>query len=157
MSVDRVALFTEILESLEVEVWRSTRYARDTGTCLWCTSGPMVMIPDDASQPWVCQSKGADALGPRLEEALAARQMAARDAAPSDARQALVEAGERLWQAGFDEALGKARELFATLLRSRFESVPAIVEQRIASADFDQLQTWSGRLWTVPSAMLVVA
>lgn len=170
MKIDRAAIIAEALEALDVGIWRRTRYANDTGTCLWCSTGSLVMVPDDEELEWYCQAEGSTELsprlaaeaGPRLEAAArAAAEIAASAAAwrseLSPAQQALLAASEDLRREGFDEGLSRARIMFAELMRSKFGPLPPMVEARIATADFHQLERWAGRLFTLPRAILVVA
>lgn len=166
MQIDRVGIVLEALESIEITVWRQTRYANDTGTCLWCSTGALVMVPDDVELEWYCQATGAEELTARLEPIVqpkivtAVEVAAARGAEPLDLspeQRALLEIGARMQQQGFDEALVRTRRIFARIMQSKFGPLPPMVEQRIELADFHQLERWSERLFTLPRAILVVA
>ncbi len=167
MDNDRARVIVEALEALDVGVWRQTRYANDTGTCLWCRDKTLVMVPDNDGQPWYCQAKGAEALDARLRPMVEARLAEAAERAAqavtigstrlSSGQAALLEISERLRAEGFDEALVRARAVFTRIMRSRFGELPPMVEQRIAAADFDQLERWGERIFTLPRPILVVA
>lgn len=170
MHFDRAAIIVDALTELSVGVGRSTRYANDTGTCLWCANGALVMVPDDPEQPWFCQAKGADELAerltpvvePRLAKAtadatIAADAIASDRASMSPGQRALLQLGDQIRQEGFDEALAESRQMFAAIMRGRFGSLPPLVERRIQTADFYLLHRWSTRLFTLPRATLVVA
>lgn len=165
--IDRTAIIIEALEALEVMPWRHTRYANDTGTCLWCDTGSLVMVPDDMALDWFCQATGAEELDARLRPEVEARISAAADAGEqaasvggqslSASEVALLEVGGRIRQEGLDEGLRRARVIFTRIMRGRFGELPAMVEQRIAVADFDQLERWSERVFSLPRAVLIVA
>lgn len=170
MKIDRAAIIAGALETLEVGVWRTTRYANDTGTCLWCQSGALVMVPDDAQMEWFCQAKGGEALfeklSPLVEPLLAeaaekativAESRAAGLAAMSPAQRALLDLGEQLRREGYDEAIAEARLMFANIMQSKFGQLPPTVRARIDQAQFYQLQRWSQRIFSMPRAILVVA
>ena len=170
MSMTREACVVEVLEALSVKVWRKTRYANNTGTCLWCATDELVMVPDDEDAPFFVQGKGdPDALMTKLEAALPDR-LAERDAvvptgmgsvpgldgaptaqaALNDAVQALLAEGER-------RGLERARGIFASAVVSHFGTLPPMVEQRIAHASYADLERWSSRLGKVPSAFMAVS
>lgn len=170
MPIDRLAIITQALEEIEESVWRTTRYANDSGTCLWCTDGTLVMVPDDLDLEWFCQAKGGDELQarlaplvqPRLDEAartaeLVTDALEANYAALSPAQRTLVELGEQLRREGYQEGLEQARRMFAGIMRSKFGQLPPMVEMRIEHAEFHQLERWGERLFSVPRAILVVA
>jgi len=170
MQFDRTPIIVDGLKALGVGVGRSTRYANDTGTCLWCANGALVMVPDDPEKPWFCQAKGADELleqltplvEPRLakaaaDAAVAADAIASNIASMTSGQRALIQLGDQLRQEGYEEALVESREMFAAIMRGKFGSLPPPVEQRIRRADFSQLHRWSKRLFTLPRAILVVA
>jgi len=57
------------------------------------------------------------------------------------------------------EAKGRVegqRVLFAMLLRNKFGLLPTLIEQRVAVAIETQLEAWSGRLFTAPTAAAVL-
>lgn len=170
MASDRATLILGVLEELGVDVWRSTRYANNTGTCMWCSTGALVMVPDSDKLEWFAQAEGAEELQARMAPLVEARLTEAAtqpygvlatdlqvDGASSPALRALVGLGEQLRREGYDEALGEARTMFVGIMRSKFGPLPPIIEHRIQSADFGQLQRWSERIFTVSRAMLVVA
>jgi len=167
MTIDRAAIFAEALAAIGVVPWRTTRYANDTGTCFWCDTGTLVMVPDSMELDWYCQAKGAEELTPRLTPEVEARLEAASRAGPaataeagremSSTDAALLGLANQIRREGFDEALGHARLMFEGIMESKFGPLPPMIRQRIAQADFNQLQRWSKRLFTMPRALLVVA
>ncbi|MEZ4436709.1 MAG: hypothetical protein R3F65_30285 [bacterium] len=170
MVIDRVGILTEVLGGVDVTVWRVTRYANDTGTCLWCSTGTLVMVPDDDALDWYCQASDAEALTARIEPAVTAAITAARlrsDAiaegaratldALSPAARELLRLADALRREGYEEGLAAARRLFTTVVRGRFGHLPPPVEQRIAGAGFADLERWSERVAKAQSPFLVVA
>lgn len=169
MAIDRVGIITEALTGHDVTVWRVTRYANDTGSCLWCSTGALVMIPDDEALDWYCQATGADELTIRLQPTVAAAFIAAREQADavgeatrgaldalSPAARSLLRVADDLRREGYDDGLAITRRLFATIVRGRFGHLPPPVEQRIATADFEQLERWSERIAKAATPFLVV-
>lgn len=170
MEIDRVGILTEALGGVDVTVWRVTRYANDTGTCLWCSTGTLVMVPDDEALDWYCQATGADALTARIEPVVTPAIAAARlrSAASEDGARAALDAlspatrelmhlADAIRLEGYEEGLVAARRLFTTIVRGRFGHVPPPVEHRIAGAGFSDLERWSERLTKASTPFLVVA
>lgn len=170
MAIDRVGILTDALGGVDVTVWRVTRYANDTGTCLWCSTGTLVMVPDDEALDWYCQATGADELAARIEPTVtpaiaAARLRSAAIAegarasldALSPATRELIRLTDAIRREGYEEGLVAARRLFTTIVRGRFGHVPPPVEQRIAGAEFADLERWSERVAKAQSPFLVVA
>lgn len=167
---ERVEVFVEALRACDESVWQQTRYANNTGTCLWCSSGALVMVPDDSESEWFCQAKGAEALTERLTpivtaalERLATAQPA--EAAPTfdahtPATRALLAAADALRQEAQRDAeaaaLDRVRGIFSQIVASKFGLVPPHVQQRIDTAGFDDLERWGRRIFSAPNAMLVV-
>jgi hypothetical protein len=169
MAIDRVGIITEALTGHDVSIWRVTRYANDTGSCLWCSTGALVMVPDDDALDWYCQATGADELSARLQPTVAAALTAARERAGavdalartaldalSPAARSLLKIADDLRREGYDDGLVITRRLFATIVRGRFGTLPPPVEQRIATADFAQLERWSERIAKAATPFLVV-
>ncbi len=169
MASDRAAIIGEILGELDITVWRTTRYANGTGTCMWCSTGALVMVPDSDDLEWFAQAEGGEELQARITPLVDARLAEAKtqpygslatDIETTDASsptiRALVGLGEELRREGYAEALDEARTMFTSIMRAKFGPLPPILEHRIKAAEFDQLHRWSERLFTAPRAMLVV-
>jgi len=170
MSMSREACIVEVLETLEVKVWRKTRYANNTGTCLWCSTDELVMVPDDESAAFFVQGKGdPEGLMAKLESALPER-LAARVVATSDgqgsvvglddaptAQAAVQGAVDALLAEGELRGLSRARGILAAAIVSHFGPLPPMVAQRIEHAGYDDLERWAGRLGKVASAFMVVS
>lgn len=170
MAIDRLAIITEALAEIEIEIWRETRYANNTGSCLWCNNGSLVMVPDDLDLDWFCQAKGAEALMEQLRPIVEAKLATAQPAvaavlqsaegggegAADPLRLALLNAGEALYAQGRDESLDRMRVIFTTIMRGRFKSLDPIIEQRIANASLEQIERWAERVHDMPRAILVV-
>lgn len=167
MKIDRLAIILEALAEVGTEVSRQTRYANNTGTCIWCRTGPLVMVPDDPGRPWFCQAKGSEELSEKLTPLVEERLEAAKTAPVTlgagpgaktldAARSALLHAGEALYAQGQDASLDRVRAIFTTIMRGQFKSLDPIVEQRIASASWDQIERWSERVHQMPRAIMVV-
>lgn len=167
---ERVEVFVEALRACDESVWQQTRYANNTGTCLWCSGGALVMVPDDPDGEWFCQAKGAEALTARLTPIVNAAFERLAAAAPTDtastfdahtpATRALLAAVEAVrHEARIDAeaaALDRVRGIFSQIVASKFGLVPPHVQQRIDAAGFDDLERWGRRIFTAPNAMLVV-
>ncbi len=170
MSMTREACIIEVLETLSIKVWRKTRYANNTGTCLWCSTDELVMVPDDENAAFFVQGKGdPEGLMATLESALPKR-LATRVTAASDgqetvmglddaptAQAALQSAVDALLAEGELRGLWRARRIFAAAVVSHFGPLPPMVTQRIDHAGYDDLERWAGRLGKVASAFMVVS
>lgn len=170
MVEERVEVFVEALRACDESVWQQTRYANDTGTCLWCSSGALVMVPDDPELEWFCQAKGSEALTERLAPLVADAlgrlverpPEAAHPAlgALTPATRALLTAAEAVQREARrdaeDEALDRVRGIFSQIVASKFGLLPPHVQQRINGASFDDIERWGRRIFTAPNAMLVV-
>lgn len=151
MPIDRLTIIQKALERLGVEVWHSVRYANDTGTCLRCVSGTMVMVPDDASVPYFMQADGAEELKERVDplfEQLMAEAVEAH--AAGGARAALLSAAEDLYQegydAGYEAALASARGVFEAVILGKFGAMPQSLSTRIHEASFADMSRWAARI-----------
>ena len=170
MAVTRVDCIVEVLAEVDVGVWRKTRYANNTGTCLWCTSDELVMVPDDENAAFFTQGKGDPealmaALEAKLPERLAQRsesaegstaEIAALGGAPT-VQAALNTAVDALLAEGERRGLERARGILATAIASHFGPLPPMVAQRIAHGEYADLERWAQRLGQVPSAFMVVS
>lgn len=161
MTPDRAAIMRMALDEVGVEVGQHTRYANDTGTCLRCTTGTMVMVPDDASQPYFTQASGAEALQARLDPVFDRLwREAAETQVHRSARDALAAAGDALFHEGFDAgyqaALGEARKVFGRMIVAKFGAVPPSVSMRIQLASFDDMARWAARLSSVRHVTAVI-
>ncbi len=148
----RVDLVLAALKTLGVSSGRQTRYGNNTGTCLWCDQGSMVMVPDEVGTEVFVQGPNADELGAILQS------MGPFEPAPTEGRHgALIAAGEALFEAGIEEGLVEAREVFQEVMRSYFEGhVPGTVQNRIRHAGFEDLKRFAKQLKGAQNAMLVV-
>ncbi|MCA9539495.1 MAG: hypothetical protein KC620_11445, partial [Myxococcales bacterium] len=156
MSIDRVGIIEAALAELGIKPWRQTRYANNTGTCLWCDNGSLTMVPDDIELEYFCQATGAEELIVRLK-LIADPRIAAAMAAPSvaapvevtdlgEGHRALLAAGDALYRAGYNEALEEAREVFVVAIRSRFGDLPPTLEERIRKGSLGEMKEWAERL-----------
>lgn len=151
---ERAEVMRRALAEVGVEVWHTTRYANDSGTCLRCVTGTMVMVPDDESRSCLFQADGADELRARVEpvfERLLAE--AAETLLASGPRAALLAAGDALrregYDAGYQAALDQAREVFEALMIARFGALPPAVSDRIRQASFADMHRWAQRAASV--------
>jgi hypothetical protein len=170
MALTRVDCIVEVLGELDVGVWRKTRYANNTGTCLWCTTDELIMVPDDETAALFAQGKGEPealmaALETKLPERLAQRsdpaegsagEIAALGEAPT-VQAALNAAVDAILAEGERRGLERARGILATAVASHFGPLPPMVSQRIAHGEYADLERWAQRLGQVPSAFMVVS
>ena len=170
MSMPREDCIVDLLGELDVDVWRKTRYANNTGTCLWCSTDELVMVPDDEKAAFFVQGKGDPqalmaSLEAHLPERLAQRpapgegpgtEISALVDAPS-AQAAVNAAVDALLAEGEQRGLDRARNILASAIVSHFGPLPPMVAQRIAHASYEDLERWAGRLGKVASSFMVVS
>jgi len=144
MTIDRAKIMQTALDELGVKVWQSIRYANDSGTCLRCATGTMVMVPDDPGEPYFFQADGAEELKARVEpvfERLADEAAGALIA--GGARASLLAAGDALFQegydAGYEAALTEARVVFEKLVLGKYGALPPALSARIHQASFTDM------------------
>ena len=170
MSMSREACVVDILEALDVKVWRKTRYANNTGSCLWCSTDELVMVPDDEAAPIFVQGKGdPEGLMAKIESALPERLASSKYAAANgptavvgledapEVQTALQGAVSALLAEGERQGLQRARGIFAAAVVSHFGPLPPMVAQRIAHAGYDELERWADRLGKAPSVFMAVS
>ena len=76
-----------------------------------------------------------------------------------EAKDAIMTAGQRLIEQGRQQGIQQgAQGMFLRLLRQRFgDAVNAQVEQRIATASLEQVETWTGRVLSAATLPEVIA
>lgn len=161
MTIDRLAIMQKVLTQLGAEVWHSTRYANDTGTCLRCVTGTMVMVPDDPSRPYFLQADGAEELQAQVDplfDVFAAE--AADDINAGGPRAALLAAADALheqgYEAGYEAALVMARDVFEKVVLGKYGALPPAVSSRIHQASFADLARWAERMAHVQHATALI-
>jgi hypothetical protein len=161
MTMDRSKIMQRALEELGVEVWTSTRYANDSGTCMRCVTGTLVMVPDDPGKPHFFQADGAEELEARVNpvfERLADEAAGALRA--GGPRAALLAAGDALFQegyeSGYEAALNEARVVFEKVVLGKFGALPPALSVRIQQASFADMAHWADRIAQVRHATALI-
>ena len=79
-------------------------------------------------------------------ESEALKTLLVREIGP-EAKDAIMTVGQQIRQEGIEQGRQRFQEVLLRLLRQRFgDEVDAGIERRVASASFDQIETWTGRV-----------